>query len=36
MVQLTDALLAEGLGDRDVAGVMGGNVVRLLERVLPD
>lgn len=36
MAQLTDALLAEGLGDEDVGRVMGGNVLRLLEASLPD
>jgi membrane dipeptidase len=36
MVQLTDALLAEGLGEGEVAAVMGGNVFRLLEAALPD
>jgi microsomal dipeptidase-like Zn-dependent dipeptidase len=36
MAQLTDALLAEGLADGDIAAVMGGNVFRLLEATLPD
>jgi membrane dipeptidase len=36
LVQLTDALLAEGLGDDDVAAVMGGNVFRLLAATLPE
>ncbi len=35
MVQLTDALLAEGLSDADVGAVMGGNVLRLLGEALP-
>jgi microsomal dipeptidase-like Zn-dependent dipeptidase len=35
LVQLTDALLAEGFGDDDIAAIMGGNTVRLLARVLP-
>lgn len=35
MVRLTDALLAEGLTDGEIAGVMGGNVVRLLGEALP-
>ena len=34
--ELTDALLAEGLGDDAVRAVMGGNVLRLLEATLPD
>ncbi|WP_127595737.1 dipeptidase [Nitratireductor alexandrii] len=33
---LTEALLAEGLGERDVARVMGGNQIRLLAELLPD
>ncbi len=36
MVLLTDALLAAGLDDATVAGVMGGNVRRLLAEALPD
>ena len=35
MVQLTDALLAEGLDETAVQRVMGGNVLRLLEQTLP-
>ena len=35
MVQLTDALLAEGLDEVAVRRVMGGNVLRLLEQTLP-
>ncbi len=36
MVWLTDALLDAGFGDDDIAGVMGGNVRRLLAEALPD
>jgi microsomal dipeptidase-like Zn-dependent dipeptidase len=36
LVQVTDALLAEGFVDEDVAKVMGGNVIRLLGAALPD
>jgi membrane dipeptidase len=32
---VTEALLAEGFSEDDVARVMGGNVVRLLEDTLP-
>jgi membrane dipeptidase len=32
---VTDALLAEGFGDGEVARIMGGSVVELLRRVLP-
>ena len=35
LVQLTDALLAEGLTDDEVRAVMGGNAVHLLDRALP-
>jgi membrane dipeptidase len=35
MVQLTDALLAEGFDDDAIRKVMGGNVVRLLRERLP-
>jgi microsomal dipeptidase-like Zn-dependent dipeptidase len=35
MPLLTDALLAEGLSETDIAGVMGGNAVRLLAAALP-
>lgn len=36
MVQITDALIAAGLSDEDVAKVMGGNQIRLLMQNLPD
>jgi len=35
LVELTDALLAAGFSDEDVARVMGGNAVRLLSAALP-
>ena len=35
MPLLTEALLAEGLSDDDIAAVMGGNAVRVLLRSLP-
>ena len=35
LVQITDALLAEGFGERDIRRVMGGNVLRLLAENLP-
>jgi membrane dipeptidase len=35
VVELTDALLAAGFSDDEVAKVMGGNAVRLLSSVLP-
>ncbi|MFL5779494.1 MAG: dipeptidase [Chloroflexota bacterium] len=35
VVQITDALLAKGLEEADVAAVMGGNVRRLLAQTLP-
>jgi membrane dipeptidase len=35
MPLLTEALLAEGLSDEDVAAVMGGNAIRVLTDVLP-
>jgi microsomal dipeptidase-like Zn-dependent dipeptidase len=35
LVELTDALLAAGFSDEDVAKVMGGNAVRLLSTALP-
>ena len=35
LVQLTDALLAEGLTDDEVRAVAGDNAIRLLERTLP-
>ena len=35
LVELTDALLAAGFSDEDVAKVMGGNAVRLFSTALP-
>jgi len=35
LVELTDALLAEGFSDEEIAKIMGGNVVRLLLQNLP-
>ena len=35
VVQITDALLAEGFGEEEVRAVMGGNVFRLLAETLP-
>jgi microsomal dipeptidase-like Zn-dependent dipeptidase len=35
MAELTDALLAAGFSDGEVAKVMGGSALRLLERGLP-
>jgi microsomal dipeptidase-like Zn-dependent dipeptidase len=32
---VTEALLAEGFAEEDVARIMGGNVLGLLERALP-
>jgi membrane dipeptidase len=36
LVQITDALLAIGLSNEDIAKVMGGNQIRLLMQNLPD
>ncbi len=36
VVQITDALLAEGLTEEEIARVMGGNVIRLLKALLPE
>lgn len=33
---LTEALIAEGLSDDEIAKIMGGNVIRLLSNYLPD
>ena len=35
LVEVTDALLAEGFGEDEIAGIMGGNVVRVMSHVLP-
>ena len=35
MVQITDALLGEGFGEDEIAGVMGGNAIRVLTESLP-
>jgi microsomal dipeptidase-like Zn-dependent dipeptidase len=36
IIQLTDALLAEGFSENEIAMIMGGNVLRLLQERLPD
>ncbi len=36
MVQITDALLAEGFSNDDIARIMGGNVIALLQAELPE
>ena len=36
MVQITDALLQLGFGEDQVAAVMGGNALRVLNDVLPE
>jgi microsomal dipeptidase-like Zn-dependent dipeptidase len=35
LVQITEALLAEGFNDSDIEKIMGGNVIRLLKETLP-
>lgn len=35
VVQITDALLAEGFSDEEIGLIMGGNVLRLLSQTLP-
>jgi membrane dipeptidase len=35
LVQVTDALIAAGFSDAEIAAVMGGNVIRLLQATLP-
>jgi microsomal dipeptidase-like Zn-dependent dipeptidase len=35
LVEITDALIAEGFGDEEVALIMGGNVLRVLSETLP-
>jgi membrane dipeptidase len=36
LVQITDALVAEGFSESDIRKIMGGNVVRLLRNGLPE
>jgi len=33
---ITEALIAEGFSDNDIALIMGGNVLRLLSEYLPE
>ena len=35
LASLTEALLAEGLGDTDIARIMGANAIRVLQEALP-
>jgi membrane dipeptidase len=35
LVQITEALLAEGFNEEEIAKIMGGNVIRLLKELLP-
>ncbi len=35
IIQLTEALLVEGFSDEEIALIMGGNVLRVLQEVLP-
>jgi microsomal dipeptidase-like Zn-dependent dipeptidase len=35
LVQITDALLAEGFSDEEISRIMGGNVLRVLKESLP-
>ena len=35
LASLTEALLAEGFGDTDIARIMGANAIRVLEEALP-
>jgi microsomal dipeptidase-like Zn-dependent dipeptidase len=35
IIQLTDALLAEGFSESEIAMIMGGNTLRVLQEVLP-
>ena len=35
LVQITDALMAEGFSEEEIARIMGGNTLRLLAEILP-
>jgi len=35
LVEITDALIAEGFSDSDIEKIMGGNIIRLLKEILP-
>ncbi len=35
LVEITDALLAEGFSENDIALIMGGNTIRILKENLP-
>jgi microsomal dipeptidase-like Zn-dependent dipeptidase len=35
VVQITDALLADGFTEPQIAAIMGGNVIRVLKQTLP-
>ena len=36
LVQITDALIGQGFSEREIALIMGGNVIRLLNESLPE